>query len=393
MALSTENRESLESNPPPPASELRPELRRYLASSGMSITSFAAEVDYSKVAVAHFLRGIYAKVAATDSNIRRAIADYIRLHPVGPDELGLARKLLHTPDTKLCFARIHEAHERGLRIVIEGPPGTSKTECFGQYFARRNRAACQGAVRDTVLVECFPCITGVAVLREIARQLGANWNANRDMLMRNAVRKLRGVHAATEGKGHALILVDECQFLLDREAEALDTLRRCVDLSRCALVLAGHFSFMRHATNGLGSQLEPALQRFDKVTHLRGLRPEDVPGVAAEFLAQSGTGGPAGTGDRPGRPYETLSAESLKLITQAVTVTDRNAAARARLVRDAESGPRTKIEPTYASIRRLRKLLERVEEMRAIEENKGEPLEALVRSAARMMISAEGRAL
>lgn len=358
--ISKELQMSLEQNPPPPTDVVLKRMQRYLDAAGMIPQDLAHEINYSPVALRFFFAGRYKQIASNDAPMRHAVWQYMESHPIVGDEGDLPKRLLPTQDTRTLIARMHEARERGRIVVVEGPPGTCKTTAMKWHWAERNRER----THNTFYLECYPGISAVPMLRDICRATGAYANATRDRLLANAVRKLKHHRPA-------LLLIDECQFLLDRNAEAFEMLRIVLGRVRCGCVLAGHFNFIRHLTNGMGKLLEQWLSRIDFHEHLRGLQESEIPALAAEALG------------------EKLPADLTRHIVDACRVLDRNFAYRSR-VAEAAAG---KFSHKYLSIRRAAKLFERIEEMRSFAQNQAKPLEAIVRAAVREKMAPEARAL
>lgn len=351
MALSKETRESLKIDPPPATTEVRKRTQDWIARTGIETGDLAAEINYSRVALLHFLHGRYSKISGNDANMRRALTEYLDAHPDGDDEDALPKKLIPTRDTRLALECADEALRGRRLIALEGPAGTGKTTVL-QWFAARNPSA-------RFYLRLTRVDTPRSILQQICRMLRAystTWGAR---LLRNAVRRLR------EGGTHRVLLIDEAQYLLDRGCEGYDLVKDIYDLSRCGIVLAGHFTFLRHVSNGLGAELEPHNSRIQRKVHLRGLQESELLGCVGEFLGGE------------------LPKSCLSEIIRAITAKDRAAHERARLC-GLDRG-----SSNYFSMRRLKNLCQRAEEIRAIPENAGKSIEQIVRAAARELVSAE----
>jgi DNA transposition AAA+ family ATPase len=350
----------------PPATEaVQERLRHYMATTGMRPMDLAAEIGrLGRSSIQHFINGTYEEVATRDDFIRAKLWDYMNRHPLQDEEETVPAKLLRTRDTRTLVGLAEEARQGGRIVVVEGPPGTSKTTALKWYWMERNRRQ----QRDAMYLRCWSGISGMAFLRTLCRLLGANASGQRDSLLRNAVRKLKEI-------GSPVLLVDEAQHLLGfgrrKGAEAFEQLRDVLDLAGCGCVLAGHFTFLKSLTNGLGSELEQWLSRIDLHEHLRGLSKEELGRVAEEYLG------------------EPLPADVLQAMRRFTLARDRNATRRSALLPDG-SKP---LPVRYHSIRRVRKFLERVEELRSLPGNKRQALGPLARGAARLLLAPAGKAL
>lgn len=342
----------------PPYSVVAQAGLEYMARAGMNHYDLAAEIDYGRSSIRHFFAGTYKEQASTDIYFRQALWGYMQEHPLAGDDDELPKKLLRTRDTRLILERIEQAREHARIIVIEGPPGTSKTTALKWAFAERHRQ------HDTFYVRARTQMTGVALMRRLASLLQANSQATRDRLCSNVVRKLRPID-------HPVILVDEAQKLLEREASAFEQLRDVLDEAHCGCVLAGHWNFIRTLTNGMGRFLEQWLSRIDIRNHLRGLREDELEEVAAEYFGQA------------------LPADIRRALASFATVRDRNAHSRNRLLPQGVS----LFSGKYLSIRRVQKFFERIDDLRAIPGNEAKTLAQITRAAIDKLMSPEERAL
>jgi type II secretory pathway predicted ATPase ExeA len=334
--------------------------QEYMAKAGMEPHDLACEVGYAKSTIRHFFFGSYRRVASTDLYVRRALWDYMQEHPLPGEDARLPAKLLPTFDTRLILERIEQAREHARIIVIEGPPGTSKTTALRWAAAERHRSGC----KDTFYVRARTSMTGFALARRLASLLGANPNATRDRLVSNVVRKLQQIP-------HAVLLVDEAQNLLDSHAEAFEQLRDVIDEAACGCVLAGHWNFIRHLVNGMGRFLEQWLSRVDLRDHLRGLDEAELDEIAEQRLGQK------------------LPADIRRALISFATARDRNALYRNQILPQRVAP----FKITFLSIRRVQKFFERIDDLKSIPGNEAKPLAQVARAAIDKLMSPEGKAL
>jgi type II secretory pathway predicted ATPase ExeA len=281
-------------------------------------------------------------------------------HLLPGEDARLPAKLLPTRDTRLILERIGQAREHTRITVIEGPPGTSKTTTLRWASAERHRLG----FKDTFYVRARTQMSGVALARRLASLLEANASATRDRLISNVVRKLQQIP-------HAVLLIDESQNLLDGHAEAFEQLRDVIDEAGCGCVLAGHWNFIRHLTNGMGRFLEQWLSRIDLRDHLRGLEEAELDGIAEERLGQK------------------LPADIRRALISFATARDRNALYRNRILPQRVAPFSRK----FLSIRRVQKFFERIDDLRSILGNNGKPLAQIARAAIDKLMAPEEKAL
>jgi DNA transposition AAA+ family ATPase len=360
MAKSETERAVVAASDVPPYSVVVQALRERMSQEDMGYKDISREIGRGESTVRHFLHGTYHRISGNDIYFRRRIWEYMQDHPLPGEDARLPRKLLPTRDTRLILERIEQAREHARIIVIEGPPGTSKTTALRWAAAERNRLK----LRDTFYVRGRTRISGFSLARRLASLLGANPNATRDRLVSNVVRKLRQID-------RAVLLVDEAQNLLDDHAEAFEQLRDVIDEAGCGCVLAGHWNFIRHLTNGMGRFLEQWLSRIDMRDHLRGLDEKELDDIAEQRLGQG------------------LPPDVRRALISFATARDRNALYRNQILPQRVAPFATK----FLSIRRVQKFFERIEDLRAIPGNEAKPLALVARAAIEKLMSPEERAL
>ncbi len=368
MAFSQETSITLRDNPPPPAREVRERMLAFLDRTSMGVGDLAVEVNYSRPAVAHFLRGRYRQIAADDRNVRRALTDYMDAHPEG--DVAAPEKLVPFLDTRQTLRAAREAQAKSRLIVIEGPAGTGKTAALRWLWAqdrRENR-------KQVFFVRVGWGTTGMDLLRKICQVTGAYASGTRLRLLNNAARRLRRMKPS-------VLLLDDAQNLLEgphgQRFDGVEQLRSLLDETNqdgftpaTGCILAGHFNFVRALSNGSGKYLEPFLSRVFKTVHLRGTDREELPAVIREFFGCE------------------FSRELLDVVARACSARDRNRGERMAHLAQGEEA----FSLRYISKRRVRFLVDLVEELRAIPENAGKPLEAILRKAGQLMLR-EGKAL
>lgn len=356
MAVTVELQEQVKSNPPPSAQAVRARALEYMSRAGMGNAELAQEVNYSKCSVTKFINGHYAGISDRDDYIRAALVAWMDAHPLPGASEDVPEKLILSWDTRLILERCEQARMQGQIVVLEGPAGTGKTCSLAWYAADRNKTR-----RDALYIRAFESITGGGLLRRIGETLGVPTQRTRERVLNSIVRKLRALRPA-------VILIDEAQRLVEHSIEPFETLRDLPDVARCGVVLAGHFNFLKAISNGMGRDLEQWLSRIDARDHLNGLQADELQRVAEEYF----------TVDSRVRGNDGLGA-ALALIREHAQAPDHNSFLRARLTG-------LKGNARYLSFRRLRKLFEHTQKLRALPGNEKASLGALLRAAAGQMM-------
>jgi DNA transposition AAA+ family ATPase len=351
MAVSVTQAEAVMHNAPLPAAEILVQGDRYMAAAGMGIQEMAHAIGYSPITLQKFFTGRYREIAGTDIYIRDALQHFMEAHPLGAAD-DVPAKLIRSWDTRLILERIEQAQMNAQIIVVEGPPGTSKTSVAAWFAAERNRVQ----KRDAFFVRATEGITGVDLLRRIGEALEVPTRRLRYRILRSSVRALRE-------RRPCVLLVDEAQRLTEHTTEPFETLRDVIDLAHCGCVLLGHYNFIGSLSNGLGRQVEQWLSRIDVREHLRGLQANELPEIARDYFG------------------EDLDPRTLALIEDKSQAPDRNWAFRARI-----SGQ--KFGRRYLNFRRVRKIFEGVEKLHKLPGNEKASLPGLIRAAADQMMEA-----
>lgn len=349
---------------PPPAPVVRARLRDYMAANDLSPGVVAAEIGrLGRSSVQHFLAGTYKRVASRDDIIRARLWQWLERQGKDVDD-DIPRRLIRSADTRLLLGLALEAQRKGRFVVVEGPPGTSKTTAL-RWLAQERARKLQ---HDTIYFRAFTGITGPALLSWLCRLVGAHSTRTRSGSLLSLTRKLRQ-------RRPCVLLIDEAQNLVEQSIQPFEQLRDVFDMTRCGVLLAGHFRFIKALSNGLARDLEQGISRVDIHKHLQGLQESELPGVEREYFGQE------------------FSADVRKELVRVARVRDRNALLRANGTGRAQAKRGQPVARTYLSFRRVHKFFERVEELRALEENKEKPLAAIARTAASMLLSASERSL
>jgi DNA transposition AAA+ family ATPase len=270
MALSAEQRGYLATTQVPGTRESVAALRQYMALADLSNHEMAERVGYSRAAVAHFLGGIYAKLASTDKNLRVALWDYMLRNPIEP-RAWVKGHLFETENVRRIRKYFVAATERGEVVLLYGPPGTQKTFALEHLVAKRNR----DRKHDALYVYASQDIRPLALLKRIGREAGVRIGFNvRERILRNI---LASFHARPRPPA---IIVDEAQHL---PVDSLEILRELHDRSECGLILAGSHSLYENFLRGR-QHLEQWLSRIDRKDPLPGLLEEEVREIAAREL-------------------------------------------------------------------------------------------------------------
>ena len=217
MGHTLEHRAALATLELPEDDELRRRISSFLLRSGLSQSEFGDAINYSATAVNHFLHGRYGANHLTQNNSRAfkaASKAYVDGHEID-ESITLNRKHHKTGDFIQVRTAAFNALRRSAAYIIDGPPGTQKTESLRRIEAEINREHLGRAVYVYARVNHSP----QAFLMEICAAAGIPARGNIDALLR----KLRFFLA----KGRTLLMIDEGQHL---DLTGLEVLRQLLDL-------------------------------------------------------------------------------------------------------------------------------------------------------------------
>jgi DNA transposition AAA+ family ATPase len=234
MALSYQAKQELLKAHLPQSNAARAAVQDYLLRADLSVTDFAARIDYSYETIKKFLSGTYAEIAGTDRMIIRRVTEFIDAHPVtAPEEMK--GKLYETSNVKLlrkCFA---ETLAKSCITVVEGDPATQKTFTLKWLIAEHNRREISknGHGTRAFYVRSRIGIRPTDMLRRMAQAAGViSLRRGADQILRNMRFDLRA--------RKAMFCIDEAQGL---DSTTLETIREVHDEIGCGLLIAGSHEF------------------------------------------------------------------------------------------------------------------------------------------------------
>jgi hypothetical protein len=324
MALSSVERTALANAQVPNTRRTMAAVREYMSLADLTVNEMSERVGYSRAALAHFLRGVYERLAGTDKNLRASLWEFMNRNPLEPRAHARGR-LFETENARRIRRHFLAAIERGQIALLYGPPGTQKTFALEHLVAERNRAR----KNDAIYVYASQDIAPLILLKRISREAGVRAGYGvRERLISNLLANF-GARAKPPA-----IVVDEAQHL---PIDSLEILRELHDRSECGLVLAGSHNLYEKFLRGR-QQLEQWLSRIDHKDPLPGLQEDEVREIAAREL---GNGQPA-----------KITEKQARALVDACRVDDVFA-------RDANGKP---APCKYLSVRRLVKVLEKTKE-------------------------------
>lgn len=241
----------------------------YTSRTGLHIDDFARRINYSPVTFRKFLVGSYLQVGKSDHLVRKAIRDYIELHPIEP-LTTVAGDLYDTENVRRIEATFRKLLERPVAYMIYAPPGSQKTFAMENAIARLNREeqsknghGCRAYYvyarqnlrpRDLMRRVCAAC--GVPTTNDIDRMLGAL--------------RFQFQHRRT------LLVVDEAQHL---ELECFEILRELLDCPpHMSLLFAGSHD-LKQKFDRFSATLEQWNSRIVAKVRLPGLQEQEARGI------------------------------------------------------------------------------------------------------------------
>jgi DNA transposition AAA+ family ATPase len=188
-----------------------PRLRSFMLRSGLNRTDIAGMLGYHPGTIGRFLDGAYPNDTI---EIRAGVKQLIDLHDCA-DANRLDRPHYKTKAFNEIRAAAFNALRNGSAYIVDGPPGTEKTESFRRIEHEINHSG-QGRA---VYVYARVAHTPKAFLSECCAAAGIPNTGDIDPL----IRKLRFFL----GRGRLLLIVDEAQHLAH---DGLEVLRQLLDL-------------------------------------------------------------------------------------------------------------------------------------------------------------------
>jgi DNA transposition AAA+ family ATPase len=211
MPISKRRKEELAIKHLPNDHEIIKRMRTFMLRTGLSAAEFADASGYNKGTVSRFLSGNYA---GDTSEFRADAKEMMDLH-----DLTEANRLdaphYRTKAFNTVRTAAFNALRNGVAYIVDGPPGTEKTESFRRIEAEINRSGNGRAVYVYTRISHSP----KAFLSEVCAAAGIPNHGNIDPL----IRKLRFFL----GKSRVLLIIDEAQHL---GHDGLEVLRQLLDL-------------------------------------------------------------------------------------------------------------------------------------------------------------------
>lgn len=276
MAYSKEQREKLAAGPPPETQRVRDELQDYLNRTGLTVADFAHRINYSRVAVNHFMQGYYARVSGDDRMIRRAIVEYIAAHPIYAPG-SMEGQLYETKNVQLLRRYFNEALDRGRAYYVEGDPGTQKSYALQHLVAELNRVEMSknGHGRRAFYVYCPAQVGRLPLMKIIAQAAGSSSQGDVYRIIRNLQFDFRS--------RRVLLVLDEAQHL---DISCLETIRELHDRPPYfGLLIAGSHQLQR-MFDRKALELEQWNSRFSAGRRLPGISEGEAADIVRRELGQ-----------------------------------------------------------------------------------------------------------
>lgn len=301
--------------------ELRHKAQDYMHLEGITRAEMARRIGVPPVMFAKFLGGV--KYDSYPKRVCAAVNGYFKRMEIA--ERQKSKQFLRLRTSELVMERCEEARTRRDLVVLYGPAGIIKSFALKEYVKRK----IQQDDYQVLLITANVVTTPRALLLMICQLLGLPSQKQSHRLAEDVIDRLN--------QDPHLILVDEANHL---NVPGLELLRHLHDMTECGMVLVGTKRLFDLFTNGgrKSQDLEQLWSRVGIHELLPGLTETEVRQIATSMMEQ-------------------LNESTLVEIQHV----------------------------TRGSIRRLNKLLPRLQQLRAL--NPNTPTEKLVRIAAGQIVS------
>lgn len=239
--------------------EVRAELQRYLALTGLTIPDFARRINYGTSSLHIFHQGRYP---GDGKLMCRAIRDFIATHPVTA-QTEIEGTLYETANVSKLRRVFYECLDKQRAGVVYGPPGSQKSFALRHLVAELNRNEVAGHQRSAYLIYCREGLRPRQLLKRIAKACGVSPIGDADHILDNLRFEF--------GKRRILIAMDEAQHL---DVKCLETVRELLDELGCGLLFAGSHDLIRTFKKSV--ELEQWNSRLRTVHELPGITDEEA---------------------------------------------------------------------------------------------------------------------
>jgi DNA transposition AAA+ family ATPase len=219
----------------PAISEVRRKARDYMTRANLTRASFGRRIGCSRGTLNNFMLEGYGDRYGSPKFLQK-VANYIAENPVVFGDADYKPvKIYETEDERLIRRSFYEAFEKRRCGIVQGDPGTGKSEIARRLAYELNSKQDQNnphAAR-AIYVYCPEQVTPRALMKLIAEAAGAVSNGDIRNVFKNLRFELRG--------RRVIILLDEAQHL---SISCMETVRELYDLKpHCALLFLGSHDF------------------------------------------------------------------------------------------------------------------------------------------------------
>jgi DNA transposition AAA+ family ATPase len=232
-------------------------LKDYLKRVRLNYASFGRRIGYSESAIHKFICNFYGD--RNDSALRYRIWKYLEANPPGQKDVCPIERLYDTDDAQLIRDKFYECLEKRRAGIIEGDPGTGKSDIARYHIWELNR---QKTNRRAYYIYCPHGISPNGLMQLIAEAVGSICAGS----IRNVIANLK---YELQDK-QCVIVLDEAQHL---SLACMETVRELLDLDpRCGLLFMGSHKFgLMLDMKSIEMDLEQWTRRFYFREHLRGI--------------------------------------------------------------------------------------------------------------------------
>ncbi|MBZ5516834.1 MAG: AAA family ATPase [Acidobacteriia bacterium] len=214
--------------------DLREQTREYMKARHLSRQEMAELVDVRCHALAKYLDNL---PGCGKESVEAALRAYfLKLERV--EARAKRPEFIPTLTANLILEKLQEADERRGLGLLYGPPGIGKTFAVEEFMDQVERQP-NPEKPEVLLVTAHSASTPKSLMAALCLQAGVPHQGTASALAESLVRKLE--------TGHYLVIVDEANHL---DIEAMELLRYVYDLGRLGVVLIGTLRLYEVFTDG-----------------------------------------------------------------------------------------------------------------------------------------------
>ena len=247
----------------------RAQLRDYLGRTGLKPDDFARRINYSGVAVRFFLDGRYYNVGSSDTRIRKAVHEFIQMHPIEPPQ-RISGELYDTANVRAIRDTFQKLLPKPVAYMIYAPPGSQKSFVLENEVARLNQEELSrnGHGRRAYCVYARQNLRPRDLMRRICIACGSHSTNDIDRMISNLRFDFQN--------RRVLLVIDEAQHL---EIQCFEVLRELLDQPPFFSLLFAGSHDLKQKFDSFSATLEQWNSRIVAKVRLPGLLKDEAQGI------------------------------------------------------------------------------------------------------------------